>query len=184
VGFPSPAIGLLELESIARGIVCADAVVKKAEVRLHVSEPVSPGKYLLLFSGGVAEVEEAFAAGVACAAERLVDRLLLPQAPAELAAGVAGRIVAPRLDALGIVETATVASSLLAADAACKAAAVRLASMRLAKGIGGKGYFTLTGLLADVEAALDAAGAAAGAPLLVSAELVPRPHPDIDGSAL
>lgn len=161
-----------------------DAVVKRARVTLHVTEPLTPGKYLLVFSGGVAEVEEALGAGVTAAGGKLLDRLFLPNAHEQLATGVAGLLVPPPLDALGIVETATVASTLLAADAACKAARVVLCSMRLAKGIGGKGYFTLTGAQPDAEAALEAAAAAISPQLLIAAELVIAPHSDFEGSAL
>ena len=45
---PGPALALLELDSIARGYVVADAVVKRAPVTLSLAEAVTPGKYLLL----------------------------------------------------------------------------------------------------------------------------------------
>jgi hypothetical protein len=56
-----PALGLLELCSIARGIVCCDAVVKKAQVRLVHAGSTHPGKYTILIRGGVDEVIEALA---------------------------------------------------------------------------------------------------------------------------
>lgn len=182
--FPYPAIGLIEIESIARGIVCVDAVLKRASVRLHVTEAITPGKYLLLFSGGVAEVEESLKAGLSIADEKLVDQLYLPQAHPAIADGITDRLAPVTIGALGIVETATVASTLLAADAACKTAKVTLCSMRLAKGIGGKGYFTFTGELADVEASLSAAAAMVREGLLVAAELVSSADAGMDGSVL
>ena len=51
-----PALGLLELESLARGVVVADALVKQAAVHIALAEPVTPGKYLLVFTGAEAEV--------------------------------------------------------------------------------------------------------------------------------
>lgn len=184
MGFPSPAIGLLELESIARGIACVDAVLKKAPVRLHLHEAVTPGKYLLLFSGGVAEVEASFAAGLERAGDRLIDKLFLPQAHPQLAAAVADSVRPIALDSLGIVETHTVSAALLGADVACKTASVTLTSIRLARGIGGKGYFTLSGPLPDVEAALEAAAAAIGHPALLGLELVPAPDRELPSGAL
>jgi hypothetical protein len=44
-----------------------------------------------------------------------------------------------------VVEVSSVAGTLLAADAALKAAQVRLLKLHLARGIGGKGYFSMTG---------------------------------------
>jgi microcompartment protein CcmL/EutN len=70
--------------------------------------------------------------------------------------------------------------SVLAADAARKAADVRLIEVRLARGIGGKGYFTLTGGLPDVQAALDA-----GVKIIedlgsmVRADIITHPHEDM-----
>jgi microcompartment protein CcmL/EutN len=59
--------------------------------------------------------------------------------------------------ALGIVETTTVASAILGADAAAKAAEVELLEIAPGRGIGGKGFFTLTGDVGSVQAACDAA---------------------------
>ena len=42
-----PAYGLLELCSIARGIVTCDAMVKRAPVRTLVAGSVQPGKFLV-----------------------------------------------------------------------------------------------------------------------------------------
>lgn len=178
-----PALGLVETSSIARGLVVADAMVKKAPVTLVLARPVSPGKHLALVGGDVADVEEAMQAGVATAAHTLVDRLMLAQvAPEVLAAlGRAGVEPAPD-DAVGIIETFAVAAALLAADAACKAAVVRLAELRLADGLGGKAYFVLTGDQADVEAGLSAAEAAIAPGLLLARELIARPHADLLGA--
>ena len=45
-----PAIGLIELRSIARGMAVVDALVKKAPVHLRVAHPISPGHFILVFS--------------------------------------------------------------------------------------------------------------------------------------
>jgi microcompartment protein CcmL/EutN len=180
-----PALGLLELESIARGLVVADVLVKRAAVRIFRAEAVSPGKYLLLFHGPVAEVEESFAAGAAAGGPMVIDRLLLPQLAfgvARALGGTADAMIAG--DAVGIVETHTVAAAIRAADTAAKRANVRLTRLELAKGIGGKGWFTLAGPQGDVEAALDAAGAAIDASLLVTTEIIERPHRELKGPVL
>ncbi len=78
------ALALLEVSSIARGVVVADAVAKRARIELLQCGPVSPGKYLVLFAGGVAEVDESLAAGAAAAGDSLLDRLFLPQAHEQL----------------------------------------------------------------------------------------------------
>ncbi len=183
--FPGPALGLFELESLARGIVVADALVKQAEVRIAIAEAVTPGKYLLVFSGPVAEVDESFREGVEVAGKVLIDKLFLPQVSPSLVLALEGTVATAKADdAVGIVETHTVASALLAADTAIKRAQVTLTYLQLAKGIGGKGWFMLAGAQHDVEAALDGAAAAVSASLLVTTELIHRPHRDLRGSVL
>ena len=179
-----PAHGFLELASIARGIVVCDALVKKAPVRLLLTEPVTPGKYLVLFDGGEAEVDEAFRAGLEVAKDALVDRLMLPHPHDELWQGLAGTLVRPPLDSIAVVEARSVAGTLAACDAALKAAEVRLFQLQLARGIGGKGWFALTGTLAQIESAAEAASRALGEGLLAGLEIVPRPHDDLAGTAL
>ncbi len=73
------ALGLLEFESIAAGIVAGDAMVKRAPVGSIRAGTVQPGKYLVLVSGEVADVQEALDAGrkVADAAGILASMLCM-----------------------------------------------------------------------------------------------------------
>src|SRR5262249_36137332 len=126
----SEALALIELSSIARGHRVADAMLKRAPVSLLRADWVSPGKFLVLVDGGVAAVDEAFRAGLEVAGDRIVDKLFLPQAHASLGRALAGEARSGNVDSLGIVETTTVAATLLAADAAAKVAAVRLIELQ------------------------------------------------------
>lgn len=180
-----PALGLVELESIAKGLVVADALIKKAEVKLYISEPMTPGKYVVLFRGAVAEVQESFDEAVAIGGATVLDKLVLTQVHRMLLAGLDGTFEAlGAQDALGIVETQTIASTVLAADTALKRARVRLTHLHLAKGIGGKGWFTLAGAQHDVEAALEGAAMSVEQRLLVATEIIQRPHRDLKGPGL
>jgi microcompartment protein CcmL/EutN len=183
------------VQSIARGLVCADAAAKRAPVELLECAPVSPGKYLLLFAGGVAEVEESAQAARAAAGESLLDLLLLPQAHRALLPALrAGPLGLPEVslrraeESAGILELHTVAAALRAADAACKAADVELQLLSLARGIGGKAWFVLRGSLTDVEAAMlagqQAARGAQGEGLVAGAEIIPAPDAALRGKAL
>jgi microcompartment protein CcmL/EutN len=183
-----PALALLEVASLARGVAVADAVAKRAPVELLECGPVSPGKYLILFAGGVAEASESLQAGVALAGDSLLDQLFLPFASEQLLpairAGGKGVTRGTAEDAAGVVEFLSVAASLRSADAACKASEVRLEMLQLAKGIGGKAWFILRGELTSVEAAVVAATEAAGQGLLAGAEIIARPHSELHGVAL
>jgi microcompartment protein CcmL/EutN len=179
-----PALALLELESIARGILVGDVLVKRAPVELVLADPVSPGKYLLLFSGGVAEVEEALKAGIEAAGATLLDKLFLPQPAPRLLAALREEFDQTWRDSFGMVETHSVASTLLAADAALKRAEVWMRRLHLARGIGGKGYFVITGGLDMVQAALEAAAASIEPRLLLATEVIERAHRDLKGRVL
>jgi bacterial microcompartment shell protein len=184
----SDALALLEVASLARGVVVADAVAKRAAIQLLSCEAVSPGKYLILFTGGVGEVEESQAAGVLAAGDSLVDRLFLPQAHGQLLpairAGARGVPHEAAEEPAGLLELHSVSAALRCADAACKAAEVRLQLLHLARGIGGKAWFILRGELTSVEAAILAGTEAAGDGLLAGAEIIARPHGDLRGMAL
>ena len=79
-----------------------------------------------------------------------------------------------------MVETFTAASAILAADAAVKAAMVSLIEVRLARGMGGKCFVTMTGEVADVQAAVDAgAKLAAETGVLINKEVIANPHPEL-----
>jgi microcompartment protein CcmL/EutN len=185
-----PALGVLELSSIARGVVVADAALKRAPALLVAARAVSGGKQLVVLEGGVAEVEEALAAGRRAAGDRLVDVVELAAADDQVwpmlapAAGAwidaADWTADPAAEAVAIVETTTVCAAIAAADAACKAAEVTVRDVRFAVDLAGKAYFTLTGELDAIEAAAAAAGAAAAA-RLVGLEVIAQPAPDLRG---
>lgn len=174
------ALGLLELQSIARGLTVADALVKRAAVQLHLNRPVSPGKHLVLCSGDVASVEEAMEAGRAQAGAALCDELLLTQVHDEVVDVLRRKGKTPLGEdlSIGILETLSAASTLRGADAACKAAEVRLHDLRLCDGLGGKGFAILVGEQDMVQAALATVEQLLAPGLLLSVELIARPHPD------
>ncbi len=152
------SLGLLELGSIAAGVRAADEVMKAARVELVEAIPISTGKFLVIFAGGVAEVEASLEAGRRAALDAVVDELKLARVHPDVAPAIA-RPRGPRKmeTALGIVETTTVAAAIEGADAAAKAALVQLLEIGPGRGIGGRGFFTLTGDVGSVQAACDAA---------------------------
>ncbi|MCB8978852.1 MAG: BMC domain-containing protein [Ardenticatenaceae bacterium] len=149
-----PALALLEFSSIAAGIEAGDAMVKRAPVSTIQTGTVQPGNYLVLVAGDVASVEEAVAAGQETGQSALRDLLFLPNVHPAVVAALGGQRQIAAEDALGIIETRTVASAILAADAGVKGAEVSLLQLRLADGLGGKGLVFFHGLVADVETAV------------------------------
>ncbi len=161
-----PAIALLEFSSIATGIEAGDAMIKRAPVDRILAGTVQPGHYLVLVSGDVAPVEEALSAGRETGSADLRDTLFLPNVHPSVVTALAGELQILPADALGVVETQTVASAIQAADAGVKGAEVNLLRLRLADGLGGKGLVLFTGLVADVETAVEIGSAIAREQLL------------------
>jgi microcompartment protein CcmL/EutN len=172
------ALALVELSSIARGYRVVDAMVKKSPVTLLEANLVEPGKYLILFAGGVAEVDEAFAEALDVGGGDVLDRLMLPMVHEAILPGLAGKQACEAPDTIGIVETTSVSAGLLACDRALKEAFVELAGLRITPGLGGKAYFVVHGTQHDVEAALAAAQERLEDGQLRQVELIPRPHED------
>jgi microcompartment protein CcmL/EutN len=157
-----PALAFIELSSISRGLFLTDTVLKKAQVRIIASQPISSGKHGLLFMGDVASVTASYEAALELGEGTVLRNILIPGVHENLAPflnslwssdGARGATG----EAVGIVESLSLAGAVLAADQALKTADVSLCRMRLGQGIGGKAYFVITGRQSEVEAALDAA---------------------------
>jgi microcompartment protein CcmL/EutN len=89
------------------------------------------------------------------------------------------------VEALGVIETRTVAAAIAAADAGIKGAQVNLMEVRLADGLGGHGLVFFDGLVADVEAAIRiGTDAIAGGSALIHAVVIPQLHPEMAANLL
>jgi microcompartment protein CcmL/EutN len=176
----SNAIGLIELNSIARGYQVGDAMLKAAAVEILFNRTICPGKFMVMVAGDVAAVEAAMGAGLDIGGETVVDDLLLPNVHRDVFPAISGTRVIETTAALGVLETFSVASIIEAADAAVKAANIQLMEIHLAMAIGGKGYLTLTGDVAAVTAALDAASDyIRDKGVMVDRVVIPQPRPEI-----
>lgn len=173
-----PAIVLLEFDSIARGIRAGDAMAKQAPLATLHTGTVHPGKYLVLAGGEVAGVEEARAAGRMAGADSLIAEVFLPEVHPHVVAAIVGERQSDPEEALGVIETVTVAAILGAADAGVKGAQVTLLDVLMADGLGGKGYLLFGGTVSEVEAAVEQGVASLSAPSeLIASEVIPRLDP-------
>ena len=89
------------------------------------------------------------------------------------------------IEALGIIETFSVASCIIAADAAAKKANIKLIDIRLANALGGKAYVTLTGEVGAVRSAVNAGcNTIKEDGILLRRVVIPNPHEDLAKSVL
>jgi len=179
------AIGLVEFNSVAKGIEGADAMLKTGQVEILVSRPICPGKYITLVWGDVAAVESAVKAGIDKGDTYVVDEFILPNVHPSVISAISAATPTVEVMALGIIETFSVAAMIVAADTAVKAGEVDLIEIRLGMGLGGKSFTTITGDVAAVKSAVEAgAKTASDKGLLVQQVVIPSPHRNLIPSIL
>ncbi len=171
-----PAIGMIETNSIARGIVVHDVMLKKAHVQVVQSNTICPGKYIVLIAGHEGDVEEAMADGLHYGGSAVVDSLHIPNIRKDIFPAMVGAVQDIEIDSVVIVETFSVASAITLADMALKRNEVKLLDLRLAQGLGGKAYFVITGPLHEVEESARHLREAAEPGMLTNIEVIAAPH--------
>src|SRR5215469_12068887 len=174
------SIGLIELTSIASGFLVTDAMLKAADVSVVLSRSICSGKYMVMVRGDVAAVEAAVAAGTRAGHFSVVDAFFITNMHASIFPALSGGTKVEALEALGIVESFSVASLIEGADAAVKAAKIQLIEIRLAMALGGKAFVTLTGSVAAVQSAVEAGAQIVGSKgMLVNKVVIASPRPEL-----
>jgi microcompartment protein CcmL/EutN len=175
-----PAIAVLEFDSIAIGMRAADAMVKKAPINTFRIGTVQPGKYIVVVGGAVAEVDESRREGLRVGGERITDEIFLPDVHVQVFTAIEGQRRENTGDALGILETSAIPTTIAAADKAIKTAEVTIVEIRLGDGLGGRGITLLTGLVHNVQAAIEAAVAVAQKPnVMMYQTVIPIQHGEL-----
>jgi microcompartment protein CcmL/EutN len=149
-------MGLVELNSVARGMMTADDMVKEANVELVLARPVCPGRYLIMVAGETAAVQRSVDKGLLTAGQFIADHFVLTHIHADVFPAINSSTIVPEIRAIGVIETYSSSSAVVAADKAVKAAGVDLVEIRLATGLAGKAVVVLTGRIGSVQAAVDA----------------------------
>jgi microcompartment protein CcmL/EutN len=174
------SVGLIELSSIAAGFEVCDAMLKTADVDLILARTICSGKYMVLVRGDVAAVRASVEAGSHSGNFSIIDTFVIPNLDESIFPALSGTTKIEALEALGIIESFSVASLIEGADAAVKAANVKLIEIRLAMALGGKAFVSLTGSVSDVRAAVEAGAAViATKGLLVNKVVIPQPRREL-----
>lgn len=171
------AIGLVEFNSIAKGIEAGDAMLKASRVELLDARPICPGKYIVLIWGEVSAVYNSVQAGNTIGQHSVVDDFVIPNVHPSVIEAISCSTDVTELKALGVIESFSIAALVVAADSAVKAGQVDLIEIRLGTGIGGKSYVTLTGDVGDVTASVNVGKeTCAERAMLVESVVIPSPH--------
>jgi microcompartment protein CcmL/EutN len=170
------AVGLLETTSIARGVETLDAMCKAAGVKPEIASAISKGKYVIVISGPAGEVESALAKGMEAAGDSAAAKHIIRNIHAGVLSALNKKIKGGKVEAVGMVETKDALPAVFAADAAAKAALVHVSEVNAGRGIGGKGYFTVTGEAGAVRTAVSAGVKAVGEDAVVARMVLPAAH--------
>ena len=176
------AVGAVELSSIGIGYRVQDEMLKAASIDLYIARTICSGKYLIVYGGGIANVEAAMDVALSVGADTVIDHLTVANVYEGVFPALSQSIVLSpeEIGALGIIETFSGVSTLVAADVAGKAAKVTLFRLHVAMALGGKGLLLMTGDVASVTAAISvAADAVRERGLLVSEIVIPRPSHEL-----
>lgn len=174
------SIGLLELSSIAAGFQVCDAMLKASDVELVLARTICSGKYMVLIRGDVAAVEAAVEAGKAENEFSVIDSFVIPNVDESLFPAIAGITKGDTMEALGVIESFSVASLIEGADAMVKSANVQLLEVRLAMALGGKAFAVVTGSVSAVRSAVDSGAQMIGRKgLLVNKVVIANPRPEL-----
>ncbi len=179
-----PALAMVEFDSIAHGMLAADAMVKQSPVKLIHAGTVQPGRYLVLIGGPVAEVEEALKVGREVSSAK--DVIWLPGVHRDVLVAIRAadrpplrKLRSSTADALAIIETGTAPAAIHAADVAVKGAEIVLLNVRFSDGLGGKGIVLLVGQVSDVEAAVALVKGTIKAAVLLHTVVIPQLHDEM-----
>ena len=173
-----PTLAVMEFGSIADGIFCTDALLKRAPIAMIKSGTVSHGRYLIIIGGSTASVEESLNEALAIGNGSRMDHAFLPDVHESLHDAVLGERAPVEQDAVAILETGTVSANVRAAELALKGTKVKLVEIRLAEyEMSGKAISVYNGELHEVEAAMElACDFLRGRKEYVQHRIIPQPH--------
>ena len=181
----SKAIGMVEYRTVSSGITAADTMVKTSAIEVLQASAVCPGKYITIISGELSAVRAAIDAAKSKLPEQLTDSFVLGNPHEDIFRAIYGGGEIGDAKALGVLETFSTPSIIVAADEAAKASEVKLIELRIARGLGGKSYMLLTGTVASVSAAIDRAKMVVGEEgMLLDYSVIPNPDKSIWSSIL
>lgn len=149
------ALAMVEYLTVSTGITAADSMVKTADVELIEAHVVCPGKYIAIIEGELSAVTASVENAKRQYGEKLVDSFVLGNPDESIFPAIYGSTTVDNPASLGVLETYSAASIIVAADIASKTADVQLVELRIAKGMCGKSYMLITGEVAAVTASVE-----------------------------
>lgn len=173
------SIGILECSSIGRGIEITDIMVKASSVDVKIARPICSGKFFMLITGEVSEVEEAILTAQYAEGEPKLKSVLIPNVHPDIRLGLSHKYRVLSLGAIGILELKSIVPAIKALDKSLKSAEVSLAKLNLSSGIGMKSYYIIGGDLASVKEAMEEGSRCAEENQILSNVVISAPSVEI-----
>ncbi len=174
------SVGVIELKSIPKGVEATDAALKSAGVEMVSAHPACPGKYEIILTGSISNVQAAVDHVRSKFENYVIDSSVMGRIDEQVITALFGTQTTAKKGSLGLVETFSAATAIKAADVAVKTAKVEIFDLRVSRGMGGKGVFMLTGEVGDVTAAVEAgANYAKTSGMLSSYSVIAAPHEEL-----
>lgn len=179
------AIGMVEYQTVSAGITATDLMIKTANVEVLQSSVVCPGKYITLICGELSAITASIEAAKVQLGDKMTDSFVLGNPHEDIFPAIYGGAPVEDVKALGVLETFTSPAIITAADTAAKTSDVSLLELRVARGMAGKAFLLLTGDVAAVTAAIEAAKIKVGEEgLLLDSTVIPNPDKSLWESIL
>ena len=174
------SVGVIELKSIPKGVEATDAALKSAGIEMVSAHPACPGKYEIILTGSISNVQAAVDHVRTKFENYVIDSSVMGRIDEQVITALFGTQTTAKTGSLGLVETFSAATAIKAADVAVKTAKVEIFDLRVSRGMGGKGVFMLTGEVGDVTAAVEAgAKYAKETGMLSSYSIIAAPHQEL-----
>jgi microcompartment protein CcmL/EutN len=174
------SIGIIEFRSIAIGIGAVDTIVKASDVGIMDAKTICPGKYYIIFTGSVSAVKSSMGCVMEENEKFIIDQAELSNVYPEIFSALSATSQISQLRSIGIIETLTSPSILVAADSAVKATSVEIIEIRIARALGGKNICIITGDVSSVsESVRVGIKYASEKGFLVDWRVIPSPHQDL-----
>ena len=99
------AVGVIEIRSIAKGIEACDDALKSANIRLVSAHPSCPGKYEMILTGPLSDVQTSLERVRDTYGRYVIDAVLMGRIDETVVRALLGGQNAKAAGALGVIET-------------------------------------------------------------------------------
>lgn len=145
----SKAIGMVEYKTVSAGMTAADTMIKTAEIEVIQASTVCPGKYIVLVTGELSAVKASIDAVKVKFPEQLSDSFVLGNPHEDIFSAIYGGGEIGDAKSLGVLETFSAPSIIVAADTAAKASELSLSSFVSQEVCAARVTMLLTGTVAS-----------------------------------